>query len=77
MNERHHLTRRDLAARWGTSIRTIDRLRGLGKIPWIDLSGGQGKRPIVRFKLSDILKYETAVTQSQTQSQNAYLTGRM
>jgi hypothetical protein len=52
------LNRLDLANRWKTSIRTIDRKRKFGLLPWIDLSGGAGKRPIVRFRLEDIEEYE-------------------
>lgn len=29
-----------------------------GRIAWLDLTGGKGSRPIVRFKLDDILSYE-------------------
>jgi hypothetical protein len=52
------LTRHDLAKRWTTSVRTIDRRKNLGLIPWIDLSGGIGNRPMVRFRLSDVEEYE-------------------
>ena len=52
------MTREDLAARWKTSVRTIDRRRELGLVPWMDLAGGRGNRPCVRFKLSDIESYE-------------------
>jgi hypothetical protein len=57
------LTRHDLAERWSTSIRTIDRRRKFGLIRWIDLSGGRGGRPIVRFRLSDVEHYEEKMTQ--------------
>ena len=52
------LTKTDLSNRWGTSQRTIDRMRSTGLLPWVDLSGGLGKKPIVRFKLEDIAAYE-------------------
>jgi hypothetical protein len=48
------ITRKDLARRWHTSTRTIDRQRERGLIPWIDLSQGKGLRPCVRFRLADI-----------------------
>jgi hypothetical protein len=56
------LTRQELAVRWKTSVRTIDRRRELGLIPWVDLAGGKGSRPCVRFKLSDIEQYEEKMT---------------
>lgn len=43
------LTRRTLAERWGVSPQTVDRLRQAGKLPWLDLSAGQGRKPLVRF----------------------------
>lgn len=52
------LTRQELAERWATSIRTIDRRRKFGLIRWVDLSGGVGSRPMVRFRLSDVEHYE-------------------
>ena len=52
------LTKSDLSKRWGTSPRTIDRMRTNGLLPWVDLSGGVGKKPIVRFKLEDIAAHE-------------------
>jgi hypothetical protein len=54
------LTRKQLAARWNTSHRTIDRLRLAGVLPWIDLSAGHGQKAIVRFLEADILNYEKA-----------------
>ncbi len=56
------LNRNDLAERWGTSVRTIDRKRKDGLIKWIDLAGGRGNRPTVRFKLADIEEYEQQMT---------------
>ena len=51
-------TRKKLAYRWQVSGRTIDRLRASGALAWFDLSGGHGKKPIVRFRLEDIEAYE-------------------
>ena len=53
-----HTTRNKLAERWDTSGRTVDRIKASGQLPWIDLSGGKGKKPIVRFRLEDIEAYE-------------------
>jgi hypothetical protein len=52
------LTRRDLAKRWKTTPRTIDRRRALGLLPWVDLARGTGKRPQIRFRLEDVEEYE-------------------
>jgi len=52
------LTREKLSERWKTSKRTIDRRRNLGQLPWLDLSGGLGSRPLVRFRLEDIEAFE-------------------
>lgn len=52
------LSKRDLAQRWKTSIRTVDRLRRDGKLPWIDMAAGRGVRPLVRFALADIEQFE-------------------
>lgn len=52
------ITRLDLAKRWQTSTRTVDRKRQLGLFPWIDIAGGCGKRPLVRFRLEDVENYE-------------------
>jgi hypothetical protein len=52
------LTRDDLAKRWKTTPRTIDRRRVLGLLPWVDLAQGTGKRPQVRFRLEDVEDYE-------------------
>ncbi len=57
------LTRHELAERWSTSIRTIDRRRKDGLIRWIDLAGGRGSRPSVRFHLADIEAYEGKMVQ--------------
>ena len=52
------LTRNDLAKRWKLSGRSIDRMRQIGILPWHDLTNGQSKKPIVRFKQDDIEAYE-------------------
>ena len=52
------LTRNDLAKRWSTTPRTIDRRRAMGLLPWVDLARGQGKRPQIRFRLVDVEEYE-------------------
>jgi hypothetical protein len=52
------LTREAVAARWSVSLRTLDRLRQDGLIPWVDLRRGRGAKPIVRFCLEDIEDYE-------------------
>lgn len=53
------LTREQLAGRWGVTVKTVDRLRQRGLLPWMDLSGGHGKKSLVRFSIWDIQKYET------------------
>jgi hypothetical protein len=58
------LTRSGLAKRWKSSVRTIDRRRQIGLIPWVDLSGGKGSRPVVRFRLSDVEDFEKRVLQN-------------
>lgn len=57
------ITRPELAKRWGTSERTVDRRRKQGTLTWLDLAGGHGKRPIVRFRLEDIEMYENKMLQ--------------
>jgi len=52
------LTRHELAKRWGTTPRTVDRRRALGLLPWVDLARGVGKRPQVRFLIQDVEEYE-------------------
>ena len=53
------LNRYQLAERWNCSARKIDRLRKQGLLPWLDLTAGQGKRPLVRFRLGDVIQFET------------------
>ena len=64
MTSERTLKRHDVATRWGVSPRTIDRLRQAGKLPWIDISGRRGERPIVRFALLDVEQYEQRMRQS-------------
>jgi hypothetical protein len=64
MTADQHLSREALALRWGTSTRTVDRLRQAGKLPWIDIAGGRGARPLVRFALDDIEAYERSMRQA-------------
>ncbi len=52
------LSRKELAERWNCSLRKVDRLRKLGRLPWLDLTGGTGRKPFVRFRLKDILAFE-------------------
>ena len=52
------LTRNELAKRWSTTPRTIDRRRAMGLLPWVDLARGKGKRPQIRFRLEDVEQYE-------------------
>lgn len=58
------LSKKELAKKWGTSERTIDRLREDGVLPWIDLGGNRTTRPIVKFRLADILEYEKRFTRA-------------
>ena len=55
------LTRSQLAARWGCSVRSVDRRRQAGLLPWTDLAAGYGGRPMVRFELSEIEVFEERV----------------
>ncbi len=63
MTTNNLLSRSDLASRWRISLRTVDRLRQDGRIAWIDVAGGHGARPIVRFRLIDVEAYEAQVRQ--------------
>lgn len=58
MIEEKLLTKIGLGDRWGLNVRTIDRMRKDGRLPWVDLSGGQRQKPIVRFRLRDVIEYE-------------------
>lgn len=52
------LTREQLATRWNCSVRKLDRMRTLGLLEWIDITGGLGHRPTVRFPISMIHEFE-------------------
>jgi len=56
--EKQLISRSQLASRWGVTAKTIDRLRKAGKIPWLDLTNGGGRKTLVRFLEQDILAYE-------------------
>jgi len=51
-------SRAQLALRWACSVKTIDRLKRLGRLPGLNISGKDGKRPLVRFPLSGIQEFE-------------------
>lgn len=55
------LTKRDVCKRWQVSPRTVDRLRAVGKLAWINVAGDRNSRPAVRFDLSDVEKFEQAM----------------
>ena len=59
ITEEQFMTRHQLASRWMLSVRTIDRLRQDGFLTWTDIAGGQRARPIVRFSIGDVEKYES------------------
>lgn len=48
------LNRKEAAQALGFSLRTLDRLRESGLLPWVDASGGRGSRPAVRFFQKDL-----------------------
>lgn len=52
------LNRAQLAKRWNCSVRNVDRLRRHCLLPWIDLTAGQGGKPLVRFRIDDIEEFE-------------------
>jgi hypothetical protein len=58
------LNRSELAQRWGVSIKTVDRLRTARLLNWIDIGGGRHPRPIVRFTLADVERYESGLGQT-------------
>jgi hypothetical protein len=60
----NHLSRTELALRWNVSTKTVDRLRQRGILPWVDMSAGPGKRPLVRFMLADIELFEQQIRQA-------------
>jgi len=58
MNEGKLISRKQLANRWSVTAKTIDRLRRRGILPWVDISSGKGSKPLVRFRLHDVVDYE-------------------
>ena len=56
--DRALIKRQELAERWNCSTRKVDRLRKSGLLAWIDLTGGRGKKPLVRFQLKQIIDFE-------------------
>lgn len=58
MSQQEFFTRYMLAQRWQCSERKVDRLRKEGLLPWIDLSAGKGLKPMVRFKIEDVVNFE-------------------
>jgi MarR-like DNA-binding transcriptional regulator SgrR of sgrS sRNA len=58
MTDQTLFTRAELAERWHCSTRTIDRLRRLRRLAWLNISGKQGRKPLIRFPLNGIQKFE-------------------
>jgi hypothetical protein len=54
MNEEALVTRKQTARQLKITERTVDKLRRLGVLPWIDLTMGKTGRPIIRFQQTDI-----------------------
>ena len=55
--DQHLITPAQLALRWGLSINTLNQWRAAGTGPkFIRL--GDGERPRIRYRMSDILAYE-------------------
>jgi hypothetical protein len=52
------LTRKQLSARWECSQRTVDRTLRNGELPYLDLRLGRSKKPLIRFRLEDVLEFE-------------------
>jgi hypothetical protein len=59
MEKNNLISRSELAERWAVTSKTIDRLRKRGDLPWIDVTSGKGKKPLVRFMIIDVEAYET------------------
>ncbi|MEW6352212.1 MAG: helix-turn-helix domain-containing protein [Thermodesulfobacteriota bacterium] len=56
-----YLTREELARRWRIGLKTVDRLRATGRLPWINLSPEKdGPRDLVRFRIEDVRAFEEA-----------------
>ena len=52
------ITREELARRWKLSVKSVDRRRKDGALPWVDIAFGRGSRPAVRFRVEDIEQLE-------------------
>ena len=65
MTNESHFTAAALAKRWERHLRTIDRLRQAGKLPWIDISGGRGANGHwFRFIFADVERFEQEMRQA-------------
>ncbi len=54
----HLLTEKEVAEWLQVSRRTLIRWRQLGQGPkWIDISGGRGRKPMIRYRMSDVLEF--------------------
>jgi len=52
------LKEKEVAELLKVSRRTLIRWRQLGQGPkWIDISGGRGKKPMIRYRMSDVLEF--------------------
>ncbi len=71
MNIETLLSKKDVCARWQLSPRSVDRLRASGRLPWIDVSGGRGTRPAVRFDLGDIERFEMSMKRGQPEAEQS------
>jgi len=69
------LTRQQLAKRWKVQLKTVDRLRQRGLLPWMDLSGGHGKKSLVRFSISDVEHYESRNRMAPFESKEVHQNG--
>ena len=58
-----YLTRKEVAERLNCSVRTVDRLRKDGILPWVDVSAGRGNKPLVRFRDADLAALEARYLQ--------------
>lgn len=59
------LTKHDVMIRLKVCQRTVDRLRENGLLPWLNI--GSGRKPLVRFRLSDVEQFEARSRQSAEQ----------
>ena len=55
--DQHLITPAQLALRWGLSLNTLSQWRAAGTGPAY-LRLGDGERPRIRYRMSDILAYE-------------------